>query len=340
MHKFPQPQYLGAKHNLMPWIERFIPKTTKTILDGFSGSSSPSYHFKKMGFSVISNDFLKSCSCYSKALIENKGIKLEKQDLEILLKRDNQNLSDGVMQNFKDIFFTAEECGFLDKFRQNVDFLDCDYKKSLALSVMNRSLTRKTIMGHFAHTMAIAYANNTDRVKRNPSIARKIEDLFLELLPDYNNAIFDNGVENKSYNENILELLPKLENVDVAYFDPPYAGSHSDYQAFYHLLETFTQNWKDKQFINGTKRYFPYKYSGFDKVKEVLKSFELLFERARNIPVWLISYNDRSFPDIKTLSNLINLFKREVVVEEKTYEASRGGKGSVRGSKEYLIICR
>jgi adenine-specific DNA-methyltransferase len=291
-----------------------------------------------MGFKVISNDFLKSCSCYSKALIENKNIVLEDKDLEVLFSPSNSNK--GVMQNFKDIFFSEEECIFLDSFRHNIDLLPCEYKQALALSVMNRSLTRKTIMGHFAHTRAIAYANNIDRIKRNPSIARKVKDLFLELLPDYNNAIFDNGKQNNSYNENILELLPKLEGVDVAYFDPPYAGSHSDYQAFYHLLETFSQNWDDKQFINGTKHYFPSKYSGFDKAKETLKSFELLFERAKNIPVWLISYNNRSFPDIKTFTNLINLFKKEVIVEEKTYEASRGGKGSVKGSKEYLIICR
>jgi adenine-specific DNA-methyltransferase len=28
-YKLPQPQYLGAKHNLMPWIEKFIPKTQR-----------------------------------------------------------------------------------------------------------------------------------------------------------------------------------------------------------------------------------------------------------------------------------------------------------------------
>jgi adenine-specific DNA-methyltransferase len=337
-YRMPQPQYLGAKHNLMPWIAKFIPSGVSTILDGFSGSSSASYHFKKMGLQVISNDFLKSCSGISKALIENTGKTLNEDDLQILFS--NNASTNGVMQNFKDIFFIEEECSFLDGFRINVEKLKCEYKQALALSVMNRSLTRKTIMGHFAHMQAIAYANNEDRVKRNPSIARKIKDLFLELLPDYNNAIFDNGKENRSYNENILELLPKLKNVEVAYFDPPYAGSHADYQSFYHLLETFSQNWQDKEFINGTKRYFPYKYSGFDKVKEIDKSFEALFEKANNIPIWLISYNDRSIPDIKTLANLISRFKKEITVEEKMYTSSRGGKGSVNGSKEYLIVCK
>ncbi len=49
------------------------------------------------------------------------------------------------------------------------------------------------------------------------------------------------------------------------YFDPPYCGSHADYQSFYHVLETFTQYWKDKQFVNGVKRYEPKIWSGFDK---------------------------------------------------------------------------
>ena len=199
-YNFPQPQYLGAKHNLMSWIEKFVPSGTKTILDGFSGSASSSYHFKKMGLEVISNDFLKSCSSISKALIENNSKTLNEEDIKILFTENETKK--GIMQNFKNIFFTEEECDFLDNFRLNIEKLKCEYKKALAFTIMNRSLTRKTIMGHFAHTKAISYANDVARIKRNPSIAKKIKDLFLELLPNYNKAVFDNKNQNKSYNEN------------------------------------------------------------------------------------------------------------------------------------------
>ena len=57
--KFPQPQYLGAKYIHGDWIAGFIPEDARVILDAFSGSQSIGFLCKKMGKSVITNDFLK-----------------------------------------------------------------------------------------------------------------------------------------------------------------------------------------------------------------------------------------------------------------------------------------
>jgi adenine-specific DNA-methyltransferase len=239
---------------------------------------------------------------------------------------------------FADLFFTREEAAFIDSFRSNVSRLDNPYKQSLALSVMCRSMTRKVTMGHFAHTQALNYAADPARIKRNRSLIRPLKDLFLELLVQYNAAIFDNREQNVSYNENTLDLLPRLEGVDLVYFDPPYCNSHADYQSFYHLLETFVEYWKDKQFVNGTKRYEPKRYSGFDKNSEAIDNLRRMFDESQRIPTWLVSYNDRSYPDINTMKAMIEPY-RNVVVERKRYSAGRGGKGSVAGSSEILLIC-
>lgn len=158
------------------------------------------------------------------------------------------------------------------------------------------------------------------------------------MVTKYNGAIFSNGKQNKSYHSNILDLLPTLKGVDLVYFDPPYCDSHADYQGFYHLLETYTEYWKDKEFVNGIKRYEPQRVSGFDKKQTVITSFETLFEYSQDIPFWLISYNNRSYPDIETFVEMISKY-REVSVEAKTYKNARGGKGSVAGSKEILFVC-
>lgn len=239
---------------------------------------------------------------------------------------------------FTGIFFEREEAVFIDNFRANVLLLNNPYKQALALAIMNRSLTRKITMGHFGHTQALVYANDPERIKRNRSLIQPIKDLFIELLPKYNNAIFDNGQSNRSFNENIIDLLPNLSNIDLVYFDPPYCNSHADYQGFYHLLETYTEYWRDKKFINGIKRYEPQRHSGFDKKSEAINSFEKLFELSNDIPYWLISYNNRSYPDIQTFEKMISKY-RNVRVEYKTYQNGRGGKGSVAGSKEILFVC-
>jgi len=338
-YQFPEPQYLGAKYSHLSWISKFIPKNTHTVLDAFSGSQSVSFLFKQLGYVTITNDFLNFNSQIGKALIENASQKLDTDDLTVLFQESRYKSDFTLMENtYTGVFFERQEAVFIDNFRANILLLKDLYKQALAFTVMNRSLTRKITMGHFGHTQALVYAADPERIKRNRSLIRPIKDLFLELLPKYNEAVFDNGQYNKSFNENIIDLLPRLSGIDLVYFDPPYCDSHADYQSFYHLLETYTEYWKNKEFINGIRRYEPQRYSGFDKKSEVIASFEKLFELSKEIPYWLISYNNRSYPDIHTFEKMIAKY-RDVKIEHKTYQNGRGGKGSVAGSKEILFVC-
>ncbi len=339
-YNFPKPQYLGAKYIHRNWIAQYIPDNVHVVLDAFGGSQSIAYLLKQLGKKTLTNDFMEFNDKIGKALIENPGYTLSQDDIQILFSANSCPEEFNLMEIlYANLFFSKEESAFIDSFRSNVSKLNNQYKESLAFAVMCRSLTRKVTMGHFAHTQALVYANDPARIQRNRSLVRPLKDIFLELLPEYNAAVFDNHEDNKSFNENILDLLPKMQNVDMAYFDPPYCNSHADYQSFYHLLETFVVYWKDKQFVNGTKRYEPKRYSGFDKNSEAVDNFKLMFDRAQNIPIWLVSYNDRSFPDIDTMVSMIEPY-RNVSIKHKTYANGRGGKGSVAGSSEILLVCK
>ncbi|MCC6549865.1 MAG: DNA adenine methylase [Ignavibacteriaceae bacterium] len=339
-YKFPEPQYLGAKHTHLSWIKKFIPKNVNSALDAFAGSQSVAFLFKQLGFETITNDFLNFNHQIGLALIENERDQLTKDDFSLLLQPAiNKSEFQLISSTYSGVFFEEDEAEFLDNLRANISFLPTKYKRALAYALINRSMTRKVTMGHFGHTQALKYASDPERIKRNRSLIRPIKDIFEDLIPSYNAAIFDNTRENRSYNENILDLLPKLTKIDLVYFDPPYCDSHADYQSFYHLLETFTEYWKEKQFINGIKRYEPQRYSGFDKKRDVKDSFKNLFEQSNDIPYWLISYNDRSYPSIDELSFLISKF-RDISIEKKAYSNGRGGKGSVAGSHEVLFVCK
>jgi adenine-specific DNA-methyltransferase len=338
-HQFPEPQYLGAKHTHLSWINQYVPQGTRSAIDAFGGSQSVAFLFKQLGFETVTNDFLNFNHQIGLGMIENKGEILTEKDLKILFQAAHNKTDFELMADtFTGIFFEKSEADFLDNFRANIPLLESEYKQALAFAVINRSMTRKITMGHFGHTQALVYANDPERIKRNRSLVRPIKDIFEEILPKYNHAVFDNKQENKSYNQNILDLLPTLKKADLIYFDPPYCDSHADYQGFYHLLETYTEYWKDKTFINGIKRYEPQRISGFDKKRTVIASFEQLFECSEEIPHWLISYNNRSFPGIQAFEALISKY-RTVKIEAKTYQNSRGGKGSVAGSQEILFVC-
>lgn len=338
-YQFPEPQYLGAKYTHLPWLNRFIPKNVRIAVDAFSGSQSVAFLFKQRGIQVITNDFLNFNHQIGLALIENDAYKLCQADLDFLFSEaPKKGQFQLIERTYSDVFFEESEACFLDNLRANIESFDNPYKRALALAIINRSMTRKITMGHFGHTQALRYANDPERIKRNRSLVRPLRDIFLDLVPKYNNAIFSNGKENISFNKNILDLLPTLNHVDLIYFDPPYCDSHADYQGFYHLLETYTEYWRDKNFVNSIRRYEPQRHSGFDKKKDVMDSFNKLFEQSKDIPYWLISYNNRSFPSIEQIKIMIAKYK-DVTIETKTYQNGRGGKGSVAGSQEVLFVC-
>ena len=63
-----------------------------------------------------------------------------------------------------------------------------------------------------------------------------------------------------------------------------------------------------------------------------------MFEVSRDIPLWLLSYNDRSYPDLDTMLTLLYQYKKVKIIK-KVYENNVGGKGSVAGSSELLFVC-
>ena len=236
-HRFPPPQYLGAKYRFRSWIGGFVPSCIKTIIDAFGGSQSMAYYFKQLGYRVLTNDLMSYSDMIGKALVENNHETINGSDMGMLLGPNPDVQQFDLMQRiFTGIFFKEEDAAFIDSVRGNIERLTNVWKKSLALSAMNRALTRKVTMGHFAHTQALKYANDANRVKRNKSLVRPIRDIFLELLPQYNAAVFDNGQDSLSHRGDAAEFVACNQNVDLVYFDPPYGNSHSDYQQFYHLL--------------------------------------------------------------------------------------------------------
>jgi len=87
-HSFPEPQYLGAKHTLISWLNKHIPRDVKTALDAFGGSQSAAFFLKQRGFTTTTNDFLNFNHQIGLALIENKDQMLTDEDIHLLLNID------------------------------------------------------------------------------------------------------------------------------------------------------------------------------------------------------------------------------------------------------------
>lgn len=124
-------------------------------------------------------------------------------------------------------------------------------------------------------------------------------------------------------------------NIDLAYFDPPYGGNSSSYSTIYRFLEEYVYSQPLEELphiVNANK---------FVKKKHYETHFTEMLDAARRIPVWLFSYNDDSWKDIDYIVSIIKQYKSNVVVETLTDNYRylyRKRQARDSKSSEYLII--
>lgn len=327
---FPKVNFIGNKEKIAHWICDHFPNDVKSIFDAFSGGGSISYCAKKRGLRVISNDILTTNYLLSKAIIENNKEKLDGDDVDIVF---NGKPRKGFMyKNYANVYFFPKECMELDLYRKNIDKLSSDYKKSIAFSLIRRAMIRKMPYSRFnikwdkikqLRNEKYSYKNyKRKRAYHNQSFKHH----FLENLEEYNNAIFDNKMNNLSYNDDIFNLLRKVK-ADIIYLDPPYAGTMNNYFGFYGLLD---------EYIN-SKKALSFENNFIDKNKSLIL-FDKLFFKLASYKYWILSYNNNSYPSKKDLIGLIKKHRKNIKVIEKKHNYKITGKKQKNKNKEYLFI--
>lgn len=139
-------------------------------------------------------------------------------------------------------------------------------------------------------------------------------------------------------NMDSIEILKSnvTDGVQCAYFDPPYGGQSSDYCSMYRFLEEYIYSDVMENLEHITK------YGDrFVKKSSYEENFREMLLAAKKIPIWLLSYNDKSWEDIETIKGIIKEYRKKVKVEILTEEYRylyRKNQGRKDKSCEYLII--
>ena len=329
---FPNMNFIGNKENMASWICEYIPEDAKSIFDVFSGGGSVSYFLKKKNFKVISNDILKINSQISKALVENNKETLDDKDIKIIFS--GKPFKGFMFKNYANKYFFPVECMELDLYRKNVEKLSSPYKKALALILLRRAMIRKMPYSRFNLTWdkikQLRDENYSyEKYGRKRSYHNKsIEFHFMDNIAKFNAAIFDNGQDNKSYNNDAFKLLGKVK-ADVVYLDPPYTGTMNNYFGFYGLLDEYISSKKEKPFENNF----------IDKSKSLIL-FDALFSKLSSYKYWILSYNNNSYPEKKDLVKLIKKYSDNIKVIEKKHNYQITGKTKKNTNKEYLFVVK
>lgn len=332
MIKYPKVNYIGNKEKITHWICDHFPIDVNSIFDAFSGGCSLSFEAKKRGYRVISNDILKVNYNLAKALIENRDVTLNENDIEMIFQGIPKK---GFMaKNYSNVYFFENECKELDRYRENIENFECEYKKSLAYSLIRRAMIRKMPYSRFTiNWEKIVQLRDEEysyqKYKRRRAYHNQsFKEHFIANLKDYNNAIFDNSHNNQAYNEDIFNLIDKVD-ADLIYLDPPYSGTMNNYFRFYGLVDEYIVSKKLKPFNNN-----------FIEKNEVIELFKKLFAKLEKYKYWLLSYNSSSYPFKEELIDMLSQYSDDVVLIEKDHIYKITGKENKQKNSEYLFFVK
>lgn len=133
--------YIGSKRRLLGHIWDVLENEKvnfESVFDAFSGSAMVSLLFKHMGKKVFCNDLLTSSAITAVSLLETEDIPLTPQEINFLCNNVPKDCGTFVMDNYKNKFFTEKECGFLDRYKKNVEAL-CGDKFYSGMELINKA---------------------------------------------------------------------------------------------------------------------------------------------------------------------------------------------------------
>ena len=331
---FPGTRFMGSKNKIIYELWHYLEEIEfESFLDVFAGSNVVSYFMKTKGKKVITNDFMAISYFASKALIENTSTIISESDLELLLEKTSKESF--ISDTFKDLYFTDEENQFLDQIRANIDLLENEFKKSLAISALTRACMKKRPRGIFTF---IGHRYDDGR----KDIRKSLKDHFIDNIYNFNNAVFDNEKNCQANNEMSQELE---KTADLVYLDPPYYSpkSDNDYVRRYHFVEGLAKKWDGLEIQEHTitKKFKSYQ-SPFSKRESAFNAFHSLIEKHKE-SIIAISYSSNSIPTKEELTNILKEYKSDVIVHEIDHTYSFGNQNHKTGNKankvkEYLFI--
>ena len=350
-------RYIGRKTNLLPYIEDVVLKNTSrtgVFCDIFAGTHSVAAHFKKLGFQIISNDFLYLAYVFGRALIQNNEVpsfgKLTNlpnaspaglfDETETYLKILNylnglKGISDGFIFNtycpggdngYNRQYLTDENGQKVDAVRQKIEvwwqdnLITEDEYYILLLSLLEAVSKVTNISGTYG-----AYLKGWD--------ARTHKELTLEPI-----ASIPSDKEHAVYREDANRLIDRIE-CDILYIDPPY--NTRQYITNYHLLETIARYDNPSVYgKTGLRTYSKTEKSAYCSQAECLRAFAALISRAKAKHI-IVSYNSEgimSDADIHGVLSEKGEVPKLIPIDYRRFKSNSTGKlSNNKNVREYLF---
>ena len=146
-------------------------------------------------------------------------------------------------------------------------------------------------------------------------------------IKNFNNAIFDNNKDNKSFCEDALDVLKKVDKIDIIYMDPPYPSTMNNYDSFYGLFDRMFGFSFDSHLDLTNKKTF---------IENITKILDIAKTKTEFI---VFSINNKSQYINDNLYNLLCLYGIVEKIEiSHNYQVT--GTDNKESNKEFLYILK
>ncbi|RKX93903.1 MAG: DNA modification methylase [Spirochaetes bacterium] len=348
--------YIGNKRSLLPFIGRGIDFVLKRLnkrrlstFDVFSGSGIVARYLKRYSNKIIVNDLEKYSETINKCYLTNVSElnlkKLKECYYEIIFKLENEPLKEGFISELyapkcdneirpgERVFYTRRNAMYIDTSRQYIENIPEEYRHYFIAPLLSEASIH-------ANTSGVFKGFYKDSEKKVGKYGGRKEDALLRILGDIHLHFpvfsdFECEVEIHRGDSNVI--VNCVDEVDIAYLDPPY--NQHPYGSNYFMLNLITEYIKPAKLSKVSGIPANWNRSAFNKKNLANKVFEELVNKIK-AKFLIISFNSEGFITQNEMMNMLNKVGIVTVLETKynTFRGSRNLRNRNIHVKEYLYL--
>jgi adenine-specific DNA-methyltransferase len=348
-------KYIGNKTRLLGFIDDSLQKSgisQKGIFaDLFSGTTSVGEYYKKLGFTIISNDFMTYSYVLQKAYIESNeipkfeeltkylGLSKKVSGVENVLEKLNTMIGQrgyfaenyGFAGSEKRMYFTTENAQLVDSIREQIQ----DWE---VLNIINQNEK------YYLLAILIDAVDHVANMSGTYGAYLKIwRSVALKRLLLKKRQIVNNSKVNKVYQLPAEELIKSISG-DILYLDPPY--NSRQYAPNFHVLESLAVWDKQPLVVKTGLRDYSKQKSSFSSKRTAPKALKSIVEAAQ-FPVIALSYNNEGIISHSDIEGILSSYGKVTMFttdyrrfRTERDHAARKYKEVDDRTKEYLFVLK
>ncbi|MFQ3549030.1 MAG: DNA adenine methylase [Armatimonadota bacterium] len=348
--------YIGNKRALLDFIGNGIAvvknrlnKDKISTFDVFSGSGVVARYLKQHSSLVIANDIEKysyiinSCYLSNKESLDINRLKEIYEDIKFRL--DIMTLSEGIIYKHyapkdenkisKDdrVFYTPRNAKYIDTARQIIDELPAEIQCYFLAPLLSSASVHANTAGVFKGF----YKNKETGIGQ---YGGKNQDALTRILGDINLKfpVFSNfNCDYKVYQQDSNKLANEIEEVDLAYLDPPY--NQHPYGSNYFMLNVIAEYKEPKNISKVSGIPDNWNRSKYNKSRHAYNELRDLVSKLKAKYI-LVSFNSEGFISLEDMISMLKSFGKVDTLETKynTFRGSRNLSSRNIHVKEYLYL--